>query len=181
MTTTKSGYILIVLGFIGATLVAVQHHLEVNWTWFVPVFAIAVVGVVMVRRANKAAVEHADTIKSNIEDIDRSIKAIVENVSILNRDKETIHTYDMRHKIDELLLDDLNTFADARETIGTKYGLHNYADIMGHFAAGERYLNRVWSCSADGYIDEVKEYIDRAEEQFRDVLAKFQALRSGAA
>ena len=39
---------------------------------------------------------------------------------------------------------------------------------MSAFAAGERYLNRVWSASADGYVDEAREYIERAREQFVD-------------
>lgn len=86
----------------------------------------------------------------------------------MNRDKDNIHTYDMHKKIDALLLEDLDAFAEARETIAHVHGLANYADVMNHFAGGERYLNRVWSASADGYIDEVNEYIGRAQEQFEE-------------
>jgi hypothetical protein len=35
---------------------------------------------------------------------------------------------------------------------------------MSAFLAGEHYLNRVWSASADGYVDQVNEYIGRALE-----------------
>ena len=35
------------------------------------------------------------------------------------------------------------------------FGMQNYADVMSNFAAGERYINRVWSASTDGYVDEV--------------------------
>jgi hypothetical protein len=48
---------------------------------------------------------------------------------------------------------------------------------MSHFAAGERYLNRVWSASADGYIDEVNTYLDKAQEQFVEALAQVHQLR----
>ncbi len=44
---------------------------------------------------------------------------------------------------------------------------------MSAFAAGERYINRVWSASADSYIDEVMLYLDKAQVQFieaRDIL-----------
>ena len=34
------------------------------------------------------------------------------------------------------------------------------------FAAGERYLNRVWSASVDGYIDEVRSFLVLARTQF---------------
>ena len=49
---------------------------------------------------------------------------------------------------------------------------------MSCFAAGERYLNRVWSASAGGYIDEVNAYLDKAQEQFADSLEKIQQLKT---
>jgi hypothetical protein len=55
------------------------------------------------------------------------------------------------------------------------YGLPGFAAVMGPYAGGERYLNRVWSASADGYVDEVEDYLGRALEQFH--LAS-EALRS---
>jgi hypothetical protein len=141
-------------------------------------FLVAVAGVALAQIGSRRIAFHADTVASNIEDIDRSLRNLAEKVAKLNRDKDKIHTYDMRHRIDDLLMDDINTFVDARETIATRYGLHEYADVMSHFAAGERYLNRVWSCSADGYIDEVNAYMDRAAEQFAATLTLFQKLKS---
>ena len=173
----KVGYWLITLGFLGAAWVAVQNATEINWVLLVPGGLGMLVGIVMARTGKQQVALHADTIAGNIEDMDQSLTRIAKNVAELNRDKGKIHTYDMRHKIDELLLDDLAMFADARETIGHKYGLTAYADIMTHFAAGERYLNRVWSCSADGYIDEVSTYLVKAEEQFNDVLQKFHEMQ----
>ena len=49
------------------------------------------------------------------------------------------------------------------------FGMQNYADVMSNFAAGERYINRVWSASTDGYEDEVRAYLVRALDQFREV------------
>ena len=46
------------------------------------------------------------------------------------------------------------------------FGLQTYADIMSHFAAGERYINRVWSASADGYDEEADAYLKKAAVQF---------------
>ena len=173
----RIGLILITLGFLLAAWVAIQDQIQINWAWFVPTALVAVAGVFLVQRASRAAAVHAETVAANIEDIDRSLHAIVQKVTQLNREKEMINTYDIRHKIDEMLLDDLNTFVEARETIGTRYGIHAYAEIMNHFAAGERYLNRVWSCSADGYIDEVNAYIGHAKDQFNETLELFEGLR----
>ncbi len=174
----KIGFILIVLGSLAASYAAVQDTREISWKIFVPLVVLAALGVVIVRSQTKAAAEHADTVQSNIDDIERSLSSLAAKVTQLNREKETINTYDMRHKIDEMLLDDLDTFTEARETISVRYGLNAYADVMSHFAAGERYLNRVWSCSADGYIDEVNIYIAKAEFQFNSTLKQFQALRT---
>jgi len=176
----RIGMTMIILGFLLASWVAVQDARHVNWLWFVMTGLVAIAGVVISRQATRAAAVHADTVAANIEDIGRSLTAIVEKVGQLNRDKHEINTYDMRHKIDGMLLDDLNRFVEARETIGVRYGLHAYAEVMSHYAAGERYLNRVWSCSADGYIDEVNAYIERAEEQFVDTLDIFRKLQAGA-
>ena len=44
------------------------------------------------------------------------------------------------------------------------------------FAAGERYIHRVWSASVDGYIDEVLAYVPRAREQFEKTRDKLEAL-----
>jgi hypothetical protein len=41
---------------------------------------------------------------------------------------------------------------------------------MNYFATAERYLNRVWSASADGYIDEIVEYMEKSEKQFEEAL-----------
>lgn len=45
------------------------------------------------------------------------------------------------------------------------FGLQTYADIMSNFAAGERYINRVWSASADGYDEEADIYLKKAAVQ----------------
>jgi hypothetical protein len=55
---------------------------------------------------------------------------------------------------------------EARKSIAHRFGLQAYADVMNPFAAGERYINRVWSASTDGYIDEAHTYLDMAREQF---------------
>ena len=43
-------------------------------------------------------------------------------------------------------------------------------------AAAERYLNRCWSASADGYVDEVHTYLARAAAQFQESQAKVRDL-----
>ncbi len=102
---------------------------------------------------------------------------LMANRSGLSRDR-TESSQVWRIRIDELFLEDFAMFVDARESIAHRYGLSAYTDVMSCFAAGERYLNRVWSASADGYIDEVNAYLDRALEQFTDSHQKVRQLKT---
>ena len=45
---------------------------------------------------------------------------------------------------------------------------------MSSFAAGERYINRVWSASADGYDEEAETYLGKAAQQFVDAQQQLQ-------
>ena len=166
----KIGYILIAAGFLGGALTSVVHAEQVNWHYFYTALAAGILGVLMVRLGHRQVTHAEGKLTSNIQDVTTSLERIVHNTAQLNTDKDSIYTYDMRHRIDELIAADILTFADARGSITTLYGLKTYADIMNHFAAGERYLNRVWSASADGYIDEVKAYIKKSNDQFTQAL-----------
>jgi hypothetical protein len=170
------GFLMVTVGFIAAALATVVDENAVKWLWYVPALIVGAAGVAAVRindvRQNKT--EHH--VASRIETVDSSLERIAANIKKLNADKHSINTYDMRHRIDELFVDDLEMFVDARESIGHRYGLAAYGEVMSSFAAGERYLNRVWSASADGYIDEVNAYLDKAQEQFVESLAKIRDL-----
>jgi hypothetical protein len=102
----------------------------------------------------------------------------VENITQLNVQKHSVNTYDMHRHIDKLFAEDLDSFVQARESIAHVHGLTAYADVMSYFAAGERYLNRVWSASVDGYIDEVNAYLDKAQTQFVESLQKIHELKA---
>ena len=172
----RIGYILITAGFLGAALTTVLHTTEVNWTWFIICMAFGIAGVAVVRILTARAATEEGALAGNITDINESLASIVEKVTKLNGEKESINPYDLRHRIDELFPDDITRFVEAREAIGHVYSLQEYAEVMSIFAAGERYLNRVWSASADGYIHECHTYLEKAQEQFTSALATLKAL-----
>lgn len=171
---------MVTLGFIAAALAAVVDEGAVRWLWYIPALGLGVMGVAAIRidDVRQSKTEHHVT--ANIETVETSLARIADNINKLNSDKHSINTYDMRHRIDELFLEDLAMFVDARESIAHRYGLSAYADVMSSFAAGERYLNRVWSASADGYIDEVNAYLDKTRGQFVDSLEKIRQLKASA-
>jgi len=174
------GYLLITIGFLGGALASVMDEEQVEWGYFAVAISLGVVGVTLVRTSEKQVSTSEGKLAANIETVEGALGSIVENMTRLDAEKETINTYDVRHKVDELFVEDIGRFVDARESIGHLYGLGAYGDVMSSFAAGERYLNRVWSASADGYIDEVNTYIDKAREQFVDSLDKIRQLKVAA-
>ena len=172
------GFIMVTVGFIAAALASVVDENVVRWLWYVPALMVGVAGVAAIRinESRQSKTEHH--VASRIETVEGSLERIAANIKKLNDDKHSINTYDMRHRIDELFIDDLEMFVDARESIAHRYGLAAYGEVMSTFAAGERYLNRVWSASADGYIDEVNTYLDKAREQFVESLDKIHRLKT---
>jgi len=171
------GYLMITAGFLAGALSAVVEVETVRWGYFASSLAVGVMGIVLVRIGRAQLGRAEGKLTANMQTIEASLSRIVENIGKLNAQKESINTYDMRHRIDELFAEDLTSFVEARQSIAQVHGLNAYADVMSYFAAGERYLNRVWSASADGYIDEVNTYLDKAQEQFSESLDKIKNLK----
>ncbi|NNJ72167.1 MAG: hypothetical protein HKP09_03190 [Enterobacterales bacterium] len=167
------GQLMVATGFLcGAFLTSLDKNL-VNWQYFIPAMVIGVLGVLIIRKADKNQATSEGVLSTNITNIEESIDRIVKNLIELNNKKADIPPYEMRFEIDKLFRDDLTLFADSRKSLGHRYGLQPYAEVMSAFAAGERYINRVWSASADGYVDEVMNYLSKAQSQFieaRDTL-----------
>jgi len=179
MKTRHFGYLLIAISFLGGSLEVVKQVEGVNTAVFLLWLAVGVTGVVVAQRARKAEATDVTVITSNIQAIEESLQAISIEAKKLNDEKAGLNVYDLRHRIDERFPADLTKFIDARESIGHSYGLKAYAEVMNRFAAGERALNRVWSASTDGYIDETHTYLEKAVTHFNDALATFQDIKAG--
>lgn len=169
---------LITLSFLVGAYLSVLNETEIAWSYFAVVLIVGLAGVVLARLGSRASATSADALKSNMSTVRSSLDNIVHHVSQLHTEKESIPTYDMSTEIDARVLNDLNDFVTAREAITHTFGLQAYADVMSHYAGGERYLNRVWSASADGYVDEVNAYLAHSLEQFRLAQDKLSALQA---
>ena len=174
------GFLMVAVGFIAAALTSVLDENAVRWMWYIPALGLGAAGVVLIKTEHARHTKTEHHVAAKIETVDSSLERIAANINKLNADKDSIHTYDMRHRIDELFVEDIDNFVDARESIAHRYGLAAYGEVMSMFAAGERYLNRVWSASADGYIDEVNTYLEKAREQFSESLNKIRQLKAQA-
>ncbi|UCG48931.1 MAG: hypothetical protein JSU94_03940 [Phycisphaerales bacterium] len=174
----KLGFLVMTIGFVAAALAAVMDEKAVGWVYFGPALAVSIAGVVLARVGHRRAAKSEGRLAANIELAETALGRVVENITSLNREKNSIETYEVRHRLDAVFPDDLAQFVGARESIAHVYGLNSYGEVMSSFAAGERYLNRVWSASADGYVDEVNAYLAKAREQFTESLEKVRGLKA---
>jgi hypothetical protein len=172
------GFILVAVGFLGGSLASVVSETQVDWRWLAVAVGVGMVGVILIRAGHKSETQAVEKLTFDMQTIEGCLKRIVGNITELNKQKQSVGTYGMRHRIDELFPSDLSAFVSARRSIVHIHGLAAYAEVMSDFAAGERYLNRVWSASADGYGDEVDVYLDKAREQFAASLDKVVRLQS---
>ncbi|MDX1626785.1 MAG: hypothetical protein R3323_09750 [Wenzhouxiangellaceae bacterium] len=174
------GFILIAAGFLGAALVSVLRVESVAWSMYLPILAVGVAGLVLFRRSHHASSSDLERVRDDIGTLGDALHRIREGLDELSRDRDALPAHEARFEIDRRFRDDLQAFAEARHSMKHAFGLQAYADIMSAFAAGERYLNRVWTASADGYVDEVRTYIAKADRQFAEADDAFREQRQAA-
>ena len=169
------GYFLVVAGFLGGAFTTSLDVQNVDWTLFGVTAAAGIIGLIIYKQQVGALARSESVLETNRVELRESIANVVEDLRSINEGELTRGAV-LRDRIDLKLREDLRRFADARESMVHLFGLQTYADIMSNFAAGERYINRVWSASADGYDEEADTYLKKAAEQFDE--AKKQLLKA---
>jgi len=183
----KLGGILLTIGFFGAAFVTVRHAdsagLEwqtIEWGWYALPFVVGVIGVSLLRTTAKATDTHAHKLDADLTAMRASLDRIVDKLERQCANRDAIQVYDVHGWIDEELVVDLGAFVEVRESLIPLYGMQAYANIMSDFAGGERSINRAWSASADGYIDEVLICLDRALTLMRQAQAQLREQEQAA-
>lgn len=170
------GFLLLAAGFLAGAYSTALDIESTNWTMFIPAALAAVVGVILIKRQASGVATSESVLTANRTELSESLGNIVRNLDELISAGAAVPSEELRNEIDQRLRDDLRRFADARGSLVHLYSLQTYADIMSEFAAGERYVNRVWSASADGYNSEARTYLERAVRQFREAIKQLDAV-----
>lgn len=171
----KLAYVLLCGGFLGGAYVTALDVENVDWLMFGIAAIAAIAGVIIAKRADRAMATSGELLENNRNALNTSLGSIVSGLKQMT-DGPVAKGEALRNWIDETLRPDLRRFVEARGSMVHLYGLQTYADIMSEFAAGERYINRVWSTAADGYDEEAEIYLMRASEQFEDALKQLAAI-----
>ncbi len=166
------GGTLLAVGFLSGSYMAVSEVASVPWLSYGVCAAIMIVGMVILRNARASEAENAgEKHVADVETLRTSLASLIGKVSGLESTSDDEAQLEIHHRIDAELLDDINTFVEARESMIPRFGMQRYADIMSPFANGERLINRAWSASADGYVDEVRTCVRNARLEWETAAA----------
>ena len=171
--------LLLAVGFLGGAYVTVAHEDDIDWSLFGLCAFALLVGVVLSGMLRRADTAH-DKTSEDIDTLDGSLSQLIERLSKLNADQaagDDAGVFEVHRRIDDDLMEDLDRFVERRESMIGRFGLQTYADVMNAFAASERLINRTWSASADGYLDEVRTCLGLAEGEMRSALDRLRAAR----
>lgn len=163
-----SGYILLWLGFVAAAYVSVSQ-LEVaddkwstiKWAWYAAAMACGVVGIVILRSADKEDQRDEHKTDAEYSVVVQSLETLVTVVGRLCQSQ--LAPGAVVRAIDDECAEPFSEFAESRQALVKRFGMKVYADVMTEFASAERYVNRSWSAAADGYVDEVASSLNRAD------------------
>ncbi len=179
------GHLLLWTGFFAGSFLAVRNAEVVDakwstipWLWYALAVVVGVGGVVLLRLTQLQATTHAHKLEGDLATVDDSVQQLNHKLTDLRKQKTNVPVGAVLHFIDDELMPHIADFVDARETLIHSYSMQQYAEVMTDFAAGERNINRAWSASADGYIDEVWASIERADEKMQSVSRKLAAFKS---
>ncbi|MCB1043584.1 MAG: hypothetical protein KDC35_11615 [Acidobacteria bacterium] len=161
------GYVLIGVGFLVGALASVWQVEGILVNLYAVGGAMGMVGVIMARLGTRRLHRSEARMSANLDIVKSSLNALIQAVDDLDEQKTDLSVYEIHHLIDDRTVEAIESFVEARESIAHAHGLQAYADLMSHFASGERALNRAWSASTDGYIDEVHESLSRARQELQ--------------
>ena len=128
---------------------------------------IGVAGVAMMRASARAAAEHSDRVDAEFTTLTDSLEKLAARLAELRRRQEQMTPEQIVQFIDDQCAEPFADFADSRNALIQRFGLPGFASVMTQFASAERFVNRAWSAAADGYVEEVKASLDRADGHLR--------------
>jgi len=160
------GSLLLAAGFLAGAYVSVARVESVNWTHYGVCAGLMLVGMLTLRAGRAADVGQAgEKHEADIAVLESSLASLIQKVRDFEAARSDEDQLGLHHRIDAELMEDIDAFVEARESMIPKLGMQRYADVMSPFANGERLLNRAWSASADGYVDEVRSCVASARAE----------------
>jgi hypothetical protein len=141
------------VGCLGAAFYLVEQPEAVRWVPFGVAVGVALLGVVWMRLAPAASRAGAEARHAEIAP---ALEAVVAWSAAPTVDAE------LSRRIDRDVRPHLRRVEDGLAALHDRVGAQRYAGFMDAYARGERALNRAWSASADGYLEEARSQLEIA-------------------
>lgn len=163
------GQLLLWAGFIAAAFVTVRREeiaddkwATIEWGWYVAAMAVGILGAILIRQSRKSDSLDSTRTESQFSTLEGSLRTLISQVGELRGMCLETAPSEMVKQIDNRCAEPFAEFADARNALVQRFGLQGFAEVMTDFASSERFVNRAWSASADGYMEEAANSLERA-------------------
>ncbi len=176
------GHVLLWIGFLDGALVTVRSTevpgdpwATIAWFEYAVALAVALAGVMILRTTKRSLRAGNGKHAGNVAEMKAALERLRDWLGTWQTDAGRMPVHEVHRAIDEHLTDDFALFADLRESLIDAFGLSGFAAVMTEFALAERTVNRIWSASADGYIDEVDACLPRAVAHLDHAIQRLDA------
>ena len=170
----KLGTLLIYIGTITGLTAAAR--IPPHFIYFWSSVGILIIGILLknIRGRSGSRVSNA----MSVEELRGHLLNAFREVQTLTAAREVMNIKAFHDRIDRIINEHLFHFGHNASTMKSMFGISGYNSVMVHYALGERYINRVWSASADGYPEEAFDYLEKAEPEFKDALEMIDTLHA---
>ena len=147
---------------------------QIPWVYYGISAGVCFIGVVLIQVQRQSKQVQSESNLASIGQLVVALENAAVGIQSVHKDLESVPPSHTVAAIDDQIVPHLINFADNRDAISNEFGLSVFADVMTDFAAGERAVNRCWSASADGYLDESDTCLKRASEMIQSALTKLK-------
>ncbi|MCL5019714.1 MAG: hypothetical protein M1426_04460 [Patescibacteria group bacterium] len=168
----RVGTILMYIGTIAGLTAAARIPPDYVIFWIST--GLLVTGIIIRKLSRKRKDEVLDS--KDIQELREYLQNALQEVKALNASSQELTCESLYPKVDKVTGNFLYNFGQGCHSLQTNFGIQGYNAVMGHFALAERYLNRVWSASADGYLEEAIDYLAKAEPELNESLSVIEHL-----
>ena len=155
----------------------------VNWLWYGLSMVCGIAGVVLLRKTSRSAEMESERVAEEYSIVTEKLAELRQRIGDLKMHIEKFSPQDVVEYIDDTCAEPFSEFADARNALVQRFGLHAFAEVMTQFASSERFLNRTWSAAADGYMNEAKDSVERSDAHITrasELLKKYESEHQAA-
>lgn len=172
MMIKKVGTVLMYIGTIASLTAAAR--IPPDYVIFWTSCGLLIIGIVFRKLSRKRKDEILNS--KDIRELKEYLQNALQEVKSLNASRQELTCESLYPGIDKITSNFLYNFGLGCHSLQTNFGVQGYNAVMGHFALAERYLNRVWSASADGYLEEAIDYLIKAELELSESLVAIEQL-----